>query len=47
MDETLSELGEYIASSSEHAGLSWSMSFGELVVLTSLRCEGFPSRQYL
>ena len=36
MDETLNELGEYIASSSEHAGLSWSMSFGELVVLTSV-----------
>ncbi|MEE2662426.1 MAG: NADH-quinone oxidoreductase subunit C [Pseudomonadota bacterium] len=35
MDETLNELGEYIASSGEHAGLSWSMSFGELVVLTS------------
>ena len=36
MDETLNELGEYIASSSEHAGLSWSMPFGELVVLTSV-----------
>ncbi len=35
MDENLNELGEYIATSNEHAGLSWSMSFGELVILTS------------